>query len=123
MNSYLEQRFEEMLALQDGWCGPGSKAVVPESVQIAREFFENSDTTGHNIAVGPSGDGDVVLEWDHQGRCYTVEICNGHIWTYWFEVANADYPMYDEGIDHEETFYLPSDLNRWYDDLPREGTE
>lgn len=76
----LTEQLDLMLTLQPNWDGYNADPIVPEVVEVAKEFVgvlhallgRGGDET--NMFVAPGPDGGVLVEWDDEGAEYEMEI-------------------------------------------------
>ena len=67
-------RLDKIVALDDGWWGPGSRAVSEEAVRIVRNALEGQHTFAAAVAIGPLPSGSLMLEWTRGENVYTAEL-------------------------------------------------
>lgn len=76
----LTEQLDAMLALESNWDGYNADPIVPEVVEVAKEFVgflhallgRGGDET--NMFVAPGRDGGVQVEWDDDAAEYEMEI-------------------------------------------------
>ncbi len=76
----LTEQLNLMLNLQPNWDGYGAHPILPEVVEVAKEFVgvlhallgRGGDETSMFVAPGP--DGGVMVEWDDDGAEYEMDI-------------------------------------------------
>lgn len=76
----LTEQLDLMLTLQPNWDGYNADPIVPEVVEVAKEFVgvlhallgRGGDETG--MFVAPGRDGGVMVEWDDDGAEYEMDI-------------------------------------------------
>lgn len=73
----LQARIRRMASLSDGWGGNGSVAVDATAIEVIRTLGSDLLEAVPGVAVVPSVDGSVVLEWETGDVAYTAEIARG----------------------------------------------
>ena len=76
----LTEQLDLMLTLQSNWDGYNADPIVPEVVEVAKEFVgvlhallgRGGDEA--NMFVCPGRDGGVMVEWDDDGAEYEMDI-------------------------------------------------
>jgi hypothetical protein len=67
-------KLQQMADLHDGWVGPDSRAVPERLLRLADQLLPIFRDVDFDIAVGPTAEGSIVLEWVRVGVEYTAEI-------------------------------------------------
>lgn len=90
----LATKLERIATLKDGWFGPTSKAISPESVSLVRSMLPTIAGSSHKVTIAPHEDGVLVLEWADGSVEYTVELLhNGRMV---LTTDDEDHDIYDE---------------------------
>jgi hypothetical protein len=101
--------------LQDGWMGTGSKAADIGGLRWLAEQFAEKFKQPSTPAVFLTPDGDVEMEWRHEGRsaCATVSLSSRMAeWYSFFPEDNHDERDYEEtlALDRREGWKRLNDL-------------
>ncbi|GAA3211207.1 hypothetical protein [Microbacterium terregens] len=65
---------DRLRALQDGWMGAESVAILPEAIDFAYKALQRLQSVPAGISPAPLPDGGVRLEWTRDGIDFVVEI-------------------------------------------------
>lgn len=76
----LTEQLDAMLTLKSNWDGYNADPIVPEVIEVAKEFVgvlhallgRGGDET--SMFVSPGRDGGVMVEWEDDGAEYEMEI-------------------------------------------------
>jgi hypothetical protein len=67
-------RIRELAKLKPGWLGPGTDAPTRELAQLLEQVAGDITAVGIPVAIVPTGDGSLVLEWRAGEVEYTAEL-------------------------------------------------
>jgi hypothetical protein len=67
-------KLQQIADLHDGWVGPGSLAVSKLLLAAVNQLLPVFRNVDFDVAIGPTADGHVVIEWAKAGIEYTAEI-------------------------------------------------
>ncbi len=95
---------EEIATLQDGWYGPGSRAIPRSVLNRVQRLFDLDERIENAVRVGPYGDGTVVLEWRPSNINYTAEFMRDGTIYYVEDNVDTD-ALYEEDLPNVYSLY------------------
>ena len=75
--SRMASKLREIERLRDGWWGSGSQAIDPGALALAQEVVGVLATRPTHVAIAPSADGSLMLEWSQGSSEFTAELVSG----------------------------------------------
>lgn len=90
----MTAKLKEIAQLSDGWYGPGSKAVDPMVLDVARQVIPRFGNSRTYVTLGPLSDGTLMLDWRQGGTECTAELHPSGRMT--LTIDNADLDVYVE---------------------------
>lgn len=100
----LATKLERIATLDDGWFGPTSRSINPESVSLVRSLLPTIAGCSHKVTMAPHEDGVLVLEWADGAVEYTVELLhNGRMV---LTTDDEDHDIYEERELDADAFVL-----------------
>lgn len=90
----MARKLHDIAALRDGWWGPGSKAVDPKALNVARLSLPYLASRSVHVGIAPVADGTLMIEWRSGATECTAEIFGNGTMT--LTIDNPELDVYVE---------------------------